>query len=291
MTKTRLKITEPVRAARLRRVDGELVPSVTHDAEIPGFALHVTSKRAFWAVSYQPRGRRSDGLRWGGGVRHELGNAYVTALAEARAEALAVKARVRRGEDPHREAMASRASAEAVRAVQATTLAASLDVYEKAVMARREPKEPTRRQSVHYARKAVRLMKAEALELSRLEAVIIRLMIEIAPGSTGERRHVFGALSRFCDWLVEERMIEANPCASVPRRARPKPSKARDHVPSVEELRGVWSAVETEPDVVRDLLRFMVLTPVRRAEASGRSRLVTGMDQDRCRQNEERRST
>jgi hypothetical protein len=42
--KTRLKITEPLRAARLRRIEGELVPSVTHDTEVPGFALHVTTQ-------------------------------------------------------------------------------------------------------------------------------------------------------------------------------------------------------------------------------------------------------
>ena len=148
-------------------------------------------------------------------------------------------------------------------------LSQALDGYQKAVMARREPSEATRRQSVHYARKAVRLMKAETLPLSRLDASMIRLTIEIAEGSAGERRHVFGGLSRFCDWLVEERMINANPCASVPRRARPKPGKARDHVPSFEELRAVWAAVESEPAVVRDLIRFLLLTPLRRDEAAG----------------------
>jgi integrase len=264
-----MKITEVVRAARLRRADGELVPSVTNDTEVLGFSLIVTSRRAFWCMYYQPRGRRPDGRRWGGGVRHELGDAYSTPLADARAEALAVKARVRLGEDPHRERMAVRAAAEAARALLPTMLSQALDGYEKAVMARREPSVATRRQSVHYARKAVRLMKAETLPLSRLDASMIRLTIETAEGSAGERRHVFGGLSRFCDWLIEERMTEANPCASVPRRARPKPGKARDHVPSLEELHAVWAAVESEPAVVRDLIRFLLLTPLRRDEAAG----------------------
>ena len=44
-----------------------------------------------------------------------------------------------------------------------TTVSETLDAYEKAVMARREPNEATRRQAVDYARKAVRLMRAEAL--------------------------------------------------------------------------------------------------------------------------------
>jgi hypothetical protein len=48
-----IKITESVRADRLRR---PLIPSVTKDAEVKGFALHVTGKRAFYAVTYQPHG-------------------------------------------------------------------------------------------------------------------------------------------------------------------------------------------------------------------------------------------
>ena len=67
------KITELVRAARLRR---PLEPSVTKDSDIPGFTLHVTRTRGFWALSYQPKGvNPSTNRRWGGGVRHELGDA------------------------------------------------------------------------------------------------------------------------------------------------------------------------------------------------------------------------
>jgi len=86
------KITEPLRSARLRR---PLVPSVTKDADTPGLALHVTTRRAFWALSYQPKGvNPSTGKRWGGGVRHELGDAMLMTVAEARTAALAAKALV-----------------------------------------------------------------------------------------------------------------------------------------------------------------------------------------------------
>jgi len=81
---TPVKITEPVRSARLRR---PLVPSVTKDNEIRGLALHVTSTRSFWALTYQPRGiNPSTGKRWGGGVRHELGDAMLTTVDDARTE-------------------------------------------------------------------------------------------------------------------------------------------------------------------------------------------------------------
>src|ERR1700722_16460257 len=101
------KITETVRSAALRR---PLKPSLTRDSEIPGLCLHVTTRRAFWALSYQPKGTNpATGKRWGGGVRHELGDAMLVPVSEARGLALAAKAVVRAGGDPHRAAMASTA--------------------------------------------------------------------------------------------------------------------------------------------------------------------------------------
>lgn len=108
-----IRITEPVRSARLRR---PLVPSVTKDSDIPGLALHVTSKRAFWALSYQPRGRNpATNRRWGGGTRHELGDAQLMTVSEARTAAMAAKSLVRAGRSPLHERLAQRATVEAAR--------------------------------------------------------------------------------------------------------------------------------------------------------------------------------
>ena len=77
------KITELVRTARLRQ---PLVPSVTFDAEVSRFTLIVTLDRGFWALFYQLRGLNpATGKRWGGGIRHELGDAMLIPVAEARA--------------------------------------------------------------------------------------------------------------------------------------------------------------------------------------------------------------
>jgi integrase len=40
-------------------------------------------------------------------------------------------------------------------------------------------------------------------------------------------------------------------------------------VPSFDELRAIWCAAENAPDVTRDLMHFMLLTPLRRGEAAG----------------------
>jgi len=200
-------------------------------------------------------------------MRLELGDAFAMSLVDARAAALTAKALVRQGRDPLREAMASRASAVAERAILPTTVEGALDAYEKALMARRQPSETTRRQAVAYARKGVRLMEVNALGLSAIDARAVRLLVETMPGSDGERRHVFGGLSKVLTWCCRQGLIDHNPCDGLDRGERPKPGKSRDHVPSLAELKAVWAAAEDEP--MRDLVRLLLLVPLRRDEAAG----------------------
>ena len=258
------KITEAVRARMLRR---PLKRSVTFDTEISKFALIVTLDRAFWALFYQLRGiNPATGKRRGGGTRHELGDAMLFPVAEARTLALTAKALVRQGRSPHHEAMTARASVEVGRSVLPSTVAESLDAYAIALMNRRQPSEATRRKSVHYARKAVRLMQANPISLAALTPAMARVMLETMQGSDGERDLVFRGLDRFLSWCVKQGLVEINACAALDRDEKPRGATARDHVPTLEELRAVWKAVENE--LQRDLVRFMLLTPLRRDEAA-----------------------
>jgi integrase len=264
-TMSTIKITEPMRTALLRR---PLKPSVAKDRDVPGLALHVTTRRSFWALSYQPRGiNPSTGKRWGGGVRHELGDAMLMPVSEARTAALAAKAAVRAGRDPHREHMVSRISAEAARAVLPQSVAETLELYDRAMMARRQPSERTRKQFLHYARLACTFLNALPLPLAAIDVRMIRMLAETAPGADAQRRHIFGGLNRFLGWCRKQGLIERNPCVDLDRDERPKPGKARDHVPSIATLRAIWTAAEREP--AGDLHRFLLLVPLRRNEASG----------------------
>jgi Arm DNA-binding domain len=227
--------------ARLRR---PFEPSVTKDSDIPGFALHVTRTRTFWALSYQPKGvNPSTGKRWGGGVRHELGDAMLVPVSEARTLALTARALVRAGGSPHHERLASTASAVAQRAVLPSTADEALDAYATAVMNRRQPSEPTRRKNIHYARKGVGLIKAGSLDLATISPAIVRLMVETMAGSDGERHLVFRGLVRFLTWCVKQGLIERNPCNDLDHDEKPRGGQSRDHVPSLKELRAVWNVV------------------------------------------------
>ena len=261
-----IKINENLRSALLRR---PFKPSATRDADIAGLALVVTTRRAFWCLLYQPRGiNPATGKRWGGGVRYELGDAMLVSVSEARGLALGTKAAVRQGRSPHHEAMASRANVEASRSILPITGAEALDAYARALASRSTPSERSRAETLRYARKAVRLMKAEALPLSGIDARMIRLMVETTPGSQAERRHCFGGLDRFLTWCRKTGLVERNVGDDLDADDRPKPGKARNHVPTIATLRTIWATVETEPVHVRDLIRFLLLVPLRRNEAS-----------------------
>ena len=172
------------REPAVRPIAPAVKPSATRDADIAGLALIVTTRRAFWCLLYQPRGiNPATGKRWGGGVRYELGDAMLVSVSEARGLALGTKAAVRQGRSPHHEAMASRANVEASRSILPITGAEALDAYARALASRSTPSERSRAETLRYARKAVRLMKAEALPLSGIDARMIRLMVETMTGS------------------------------------------------------------------------------------------------------------
>jgi integrase len=136
-------------------------------------------------------------------------------------------------------------------------------------MSRRPPSLWSRRQSVYYARLAVTTMNAGDLPLDAIDTRMIRMLVETAPGSDDQRRHIYGGLSRFLAWCCRQELIAANPCDRIGRQDRPGPGKSRDHVPSIATLKAIWAAVEDEDEVARDLIRLMLLLPLRRSEAAG----------------------
>ena len=261
-----IKITEAVRAKALRR---PLVPAVYHDSDIKRFALVVTTERAFWAQEYQLRGiNPRTGKRYGGGTRYEIGDAVDMPLAYARAAALKVKAAIREGRDPHGERVAKRKELARERSIVPTTVSEALDIFEKMLMAKAGPKPSprTRAETIRYGRKAVRLMKAEAIAVGAVTTLMARLMLDDFPNSQAEKRLTFSGLNQFLTWCRRREMIERNPLDDLDRGERPKPGVPRKNAPMIRTLRMIWAAVETEPAHARDMIRFGLLTALRRDE-------------------------
>jgi integrase len=264
MKHPRVKIAKDVRDDRLRH---PLSPSITRDSQIPGFALVVTKSAAHWCLFYQPPGRRPDGRRWGGGARVTLGDAFLMPTQNARSAALVAKLAVREGRDPLKEQRASRAKAEAERAIQPAVTRDVLSLYEKAVRARPTPKLKSRLQHLHYVGKAVDLLGARALPLQAISTSMIRIFFETLQGSGSERRHLYIALSSFLTWCRKQELLLVNPCDALGRGDKPGPGKSRENTPSLTVVRALWDAAGYEQPHVRDCLRLLILLPLRRMEA------------------------
>jgi integrase len=187
-------------------------------------------------------------------------------VSEARGTALALKSQVRAGRSPHHEAMAARANVEASRTIIPTTVGEALDTYARALSARTAPSEWSRRQAVHYARKAIRLMRAETLPFAAIDVRTARLLFETMTGSQAEKYQVHSGLRRFLTWARRQDLVAVNVCDLLERDERPKPGKPRANVPSLKELRAVWTAVQSESASARDAVRLLLLTALRRDE-------------------------
>ena len=260
------KITETVRVAALKL---PLTPAIIKDTEIRGFWLIITTQRAFWAQFLQAHGvDPSTGQRWTV-VRHELGDAQVMATMEARGAALAAKAASRAGGDPHRERLASRASATARRSIVPTTAGDVAALYAQTVEARAHLSDRTRRKIIHYVNKAIRLTGGDAIALAAIDTPAVRLMLDAVNSSAFERREVFDALNKFMDWCERRGLITINPCDGIDRDDRPRGGRSRDHTPSVATIRRARDAIEDTPDHIRTQFHFLSLVPLRREEAWG----------------------
>ena len=190
-------------------------------------------------------------------------------VAEARTAALAAKAAIRQGRDPHRERLASRASSVAQRSIVPTTARETAILYAQAVEARTHLSDAAKRKRIHYVGKALRLLGGDAVALAAIDTPAVRLMIDAVDSSAFERHHVFGELNRFLAWCVKRELISVNPCSGIDRDDRPRPGVSRDHTPPIATICRAWDAIEGAPDHIRALIRFLLLVPLRREEGQG----------------------
>jgi integrase len=274
-----------VHSALRRHEDGLMGPGRHPDHEVSGLALVVGRRAARWVYSYKPHGLNSDtGTRWS--TRDlTLGVPGGMSLPEARAAALEAKAKVSRGEDPHRTRMLQVEEIVAARSAQIVTIAAALDRYENAVLA--DPT-PYKRTEVSQARKAVDAVvelkgatRGDKASIAAVDLASLKRWARALPARNATSRLRWGALSRFLEWCVDEEIIETNPSALVTKSRRPAAPEPRDNFASPADIAAVWRAAEKEPTpALADLVRFLCLVPCRRQEAA--SMEFEDLDFDKC---------
>lgn len=117
-------------------------------------------------------------------------------------------------------------------------------------------------------RAAIAEMDASDLPATQLTRVMIQRMLDGRGNQPAAARHRFGALSRFCDWLLDDEQIAANPCLSVSRGSRPKATAARGSYLLPAQLATLWHAADKLDPVRRDFVRLLIAVPCRRGEAT-----------------------
>ena len=95
--------------------------------------------------------------------------------------------------------------------------------------------------------------------------------------SDARARGLFVAVSSLFAWAQRRRLVEVNPCRSVPR---PAGARARDRVLSKDEIRWFWQACDSAdaprapdaPQPFAPLLRLLLVTGQRLGEVAGMTR-------------------
>ena len=233
------------------------------DTDCKGLRLAINSRTASWTYAYRKRGFDFGGKRFPMRTL-KLGDVVTMTPTQARFEAEQVKALVRDGGDPAVERrIAQRDQLNASDADRPLTW--WLDVY-----VRSELGDDTRHKQ--YEASHIRLGLAEIEMSDQPPASIaednIKNLLQLHRDRPATARHRFGAMSRFLDFLQDQKVIQTNPAQSVSKKRRPKPPAPRSTFYDAEVLNRLWNPEQPLKDVYLRYLRFLITTPLRAKEAA-----------------------
>ena len=232
-------LREPTGATRAVKIDAGVIDRALKgerkgrirfaDTVCTGLRLVVGARSTAWEYSYRPRGVAD------GGKRHKartinIGDVTTKTPNEARAEVDAIKRDVAAGRDPmaDKEQQAALAVAEAARR---TTIAKQVEIY---VDTHLGTETKYQRNEATHLRAAIAELKCGSLEPSALDVADVKRLANLHRAKPATGFHRVGALRRFLECLVEDRVIKANPVMMLSKKSKPKPrSLARSiRVPS-----------------------------------------------------------
>ena len=233
------------------------------DTDCKGLRLAINSRTASWTYAYRKRGFDFGGKRFPMRTL-KLGDVVTMTPTQARFEAEQVKALVRDGGDPAVERR--KAQRDQLNASDADRpLTWWLDVY-----VRSELGDDTRHKQ--YEASHIRLGLAETEMSDQPPASIaednIKNLLQLHRDRPATARHRFGAMSRFLDFLQDQKVIQTNPAQSVSKKRRPKPPAPRSTFYDAEVLNRLWNPEQPLKDVYLRYLRFLITTPLRAKEAA-----------------------
>jgi integrase len=226
------------------------------DKSTPGFGLRVTSSgHRSWICLYRHKGEKR---------RYTIGTYPQLGLADARQEAREVLRRAAKGEDPAKDKKRGR-KAETFREL------ATLYIKHHAM-----PKKRTWRADYNIVHKDLipRLGARKAGEVTRRDMLDALNAIK-ARGAPIQANRTLEIARRLFNWAIGEELVEHNPCDHIGKLS---PENQRTRVLSSDEIRTLWTALDTRSPLVAAAYRLMLATGQRSIEVLGAKREEIGAD-------------
>ena len=225
--------------------------------------LAINNASASWNVNFRRRGLNYEGQRHPQRTL-KIGDLSSLSPNAARLKAEEIKAEVRNGGDPlKRIENEKRMSSEAEH--RDRPLKIWLEEYRNEILGTHTKYKNTEYVNTKMTLSELGMLASPASKLSVFDLIKIAQIHREKP-ATGRQR--FGSFSRFIDYLVLKNAIELNPAKKLLPEQKPKAAAPREVFYSVEELRSIWyPKVEIRSDYLK-FVRFLMIMPLRVAEAS-----------------------
>ncbi len=229
------------------------------DTDVSGLRVRVTDKgkKTFSLLARYPGSKNP--------TRRALGEYPTDSLADARKKARQWRQWIRKGQDPALEQDAQR---RAEQRKQADTFDAVLDTYITSVLSRQRRGDVVERDLRREVGSRWKGRPITSIERRDVLAVVNEIT---ARSARYQARNVFAYLRAMFNWAIEagDYGLEISPCD----RIRPKyvigELPPRDRVLTDAEIRALWNSCDFVGYPFGPLVQLLLLTGVRRTEASG----------------------
>ena len=233
------------------------------DTDCKGLRLAINSRSASWTYAYRKRGFDFGGKRFPMRTL-KLGDVVTMTPQQARFEAEQIKALVRDGGDPADERRQQRRDTQ-----NANDLDRSLDWWlDNYVQIALGNNTKHKRDEAAHVRLGLSELHMADQTARNLTEEHIKELISVHQDRPATARHRFGALSRFLDFLLERKVIAANPATNISRKNKPKTPTPRNTFYSMDQVKMLWHPAHPLKEIYLRYLRFLITTPLRAEEAS-----------------------
>jgi integrase len=218
----------------------------------------------------QPSGRKAWAVRYrfDGKTRKLTLDAGLT-LAEAREAATSALREVERGNDPATLKFEARSQNAATAASRERDTVERLAEQFLEQHARRKTRKASWRQAEHVLNN-IALPRWQGRTVHDIQRRDVRELVEgVAKDRPVMANRALAHLSKFFNWLCEQDIIPASPCAGVKPPAK---EQARDRILSDAEIKALWLACDDIGGVAGAAVKLMLLTGQRCGEVVGLKR-------------------